>query len=400
MTFSGYEDHSSMEITSNNHVAIIVIAAVVGLVWSILMIVMRIYLRLRLIPPLGFDDAVAVFGTIVGIVQTSITLHAVHNGIGKQEDLLSPNDADTVIKGIYIAWLLYPIAVCSSKVSLALLIARLTVVKVELRASYALAGMGVVWGIVSVIVAATQCKLPQPWNIGVSHQCDTMFVRWTVIETGNMLIELLIPGLIIMLLWNLQARFKTKLIVLLAFSVQLLVAIPTIFRLTLLYEMTTRDIRNDRTFALTNAVVLTEITMHFSLMAATFPCLRKFLQAFDTNLGATTHMTTRLDVTGDTGSKGSYALKSLERPSQGTGGSIEQWPRINRRPGRKYQPHTVAAISAGKDSSPQAHGAGGGERERTGNHDIESGSVESDNSQLAIIRRTQYWEVTIESGGK
>ncbi|KAE8318235.1 hypothetical protein BDV41DRAFT_523739 [Aspergillus transmontanensis] len=397
MTFAGYEDHSSLEVSSVNHVAIIVIVAVVGLVWSLLMIVIRIFLRVRLIPPLGFDDAVAVFGTVVGVVQTSVTLHAVHNGIGKQEDLL-----DAGLKSIYVSWLLYLIAVCSSTISLALLIARLTAAKVELRASYVLTGIGVFWGVVSVIVAATQCRLPQPWNIGATHQCDSMaikFVRWAVVETGNMLIELLIPGLIIKVLWNLQARLKTKLSVLLAFSVQLLVAIPTIFRLILLHEMTTEDIRNDRIFAITNTVVLTEITMHFSLMGATFPCLRKFLQAFDTNLGATTHMTEPED-TDKSGSKGGYALRSLERPSQGAGSSFEQWPRHGRRPGRRYQPHTVTTISAGmEDSGPRIEGTDRGNRERTINNDIESGSVESDDSQLAIIRRTQHWEVTVESRG-
>ncbi|KJK65752.1 hypothetical protein P875_00022132 [Aspergillus parasiticus SU-1] len=319
MTFASYEDHSSLEVSSVNHVAIIVIVAVVGLVWSLLMIVIRIFLRVRLIPPLGFDDAVAIFGTVVGVVQTSVTLNAVHNGIGKQEDLL-----DAGLK----------------------------------------------------------------------------FVRWTVVETGNMLIELLIPGLIIKVLWNLQARLKTKLSVLLAFSVQLLVAIPTIFRLILLHEMTTEDIRNDRIFAITNTVVLTEITMHFSLMAATFPCLRKFLQAFDTNLGATTHMTTESEDTDKSGSKGSYALRSLERPSQGAGSSFEQWPRHSRRSGRRYQPHTVTTISADmEDSGPRIEGTDRGNRERTINNDIESGSVESDDSQLAIIRRTQHWEVTVESRG-
>lgn len=164
--------------------------------------------------------------------------------------------------------------------------------------------------------------------------------------------------------------------------------------------MTTEDIRNDRTFAITNTVVLTEITMHFSLMAATFPCLRKFLQAFDTNLGATTHMTTAPDGTDKSGSKGSYALKSLKRPPQGAGGSFEQWPRHSRRPGRRYQPHTVTTISAGmEDSGPCIEGTDRGNGERTINNDIESGSVESDDSQLAIIRRTQHWEVTVESRG-
>lgn len=64
MTFASYEHRSSMEVSVVNHVAIIVIASVVGLVWSLLMIVIRIFLRVRLIPPLGFDDAVAIFGTV------------------------------------------------------------------------------------------------------------------------------------------------------------------------------------------------------------------------------------------------------------------------------------------------------------------------------------------------
>ncbi|KAE8328018.1 hypothetical protein BDV39DRAFT_192407 [Aspergillus sergii] len=350
MSFSGDEDHFSLEVSSANHVAIIVIAAVVGLVWSLLMIVIRIFLR------------------VVGVVQTSVTLHAVHNGIGKQEDLLVPDDADAGLKAFF-----GELFQSSSQ-----------------RRSVGCRSHGILEPLINVIA----------WYILLTCLLAIKFVRWTVVETGNMLIELLIPGLIIKVLWNLQARLKTKLSILLAFSVQLLVAIPTIFRLILLHEMTTEDIRNDRTFAITKTVVLTEITMHFSLMAATFPCLRKFLQAFDTNLGATTHMTTEPDGTDKSGSKENYALKSLERHSQGAGSSFEQWPRHSRRPGRRSQPHTVTTISAGReDSGPRIQGTDRGNRERTINNDIESGSVESDDSQLAIIRRTQHWEVAVESKG-
>ncbi|KAE8349948.1 hypothetical protein BDV28DRAFT_151413 [Aspergillus coremiiformis] len=380
---------SSFAVTPDNHAAFIVIAALVGVIWSIFIIGIRIYLRLRLTPPLGLDDAVAVFGTIVGVAQTSITLHAVFHGIGTREDLLNPTRVEAGLIDIYIAWLLYPIAVCSSNVSLALLIARLTIAKSELRASYILAGMSVLWGIISVIMAAFQCKLPKPWDIG-AHHCESMFVQWAVIETGNMVIELLIPGLIMMMIWNLQARLKAKIIVLLAFSLQLLVVIPTIFRLILL-QQTTEQRRDDRTLTITETVIVTEVTMHFSLMAATFPCLRKFLQVFDMNMGATTHMTTELDPEND-GSNESYRLKSLGRPSWGRRVSLEQWSRSHRQE-RKYQPHTVTTISA--DPTP-GDGHGKVQRQRTIKmHD--RGSVGSDYSQHAMITRTQQWEVKVES---
>ncbi|KAB8244852.1 hypothetical protein BDV35DRAFT_394538 [Aspergillus flavus] len=398
------EDQSSITVRPDDHVALIVIVALVGLVWSLFMLGIRIYLRLRLTPPFGVDDAVAIFGTIpfrkiIGLVQTSVTLHAAFQGVGKREDSLAPAHVENGLKSIYVAWVLYPIAVCSSKVSLALLIARLTIVRFELRASYVLAGVGIFWGVVSVIVAACQCKMPKPWDLG-AHHCDSMFVRWAVIETGNMIIELLIPGLILKVIWNLQARLKAKLTVLMAFSLQLLVAIPTIFRLILLRQTTIDELRNDRTFTITDTVMVTEITMHFSLMAATFPCLRKFLQAFDSNMGATTHMTTDPDDPKNTGSNGSYGLRSLQRQSCAKGSSFEKWPRNSNRYNRKYQPHTVTTVSAGA-SDPRGSPEGGGrlQRQRTRNNDMESGSVESDDSQLAIIRRTQHWEVTVESRG-
>ncbi|KAB8229632.1 uncharacterized protein BDW43DRAFT_322105 [Aspergillus alliaceus] len=305
------------------------------------------YLQLCLTSPLGFDDAVALFGTIVGVPQTSIMLYAVFHGIGKREELLAPTRADLGLKGIYIAWVLYPIVVCSSKVSLALLISRLTVKHAE--------------GVISVFVAAFQ------------YHCHTM--------VGNILIQLLIPGLIIMIIWGLQARMSAKITVLMAFSLQLLVVIPTIFRLILLRRMTDKDLRGDRTFAITKAVIVSEVTMHFSLMAATFPCLRKFLQAFDMNLGATTNMTT--DPDNSNNSNGTYALKPLD--PRGERASVEQWSGCSRHD-RKYQPHTITRISAGEPNSiAPAEGNGKLQRQR------------SDDSQHAMITRTQHWGVKVES---
>ncbi|KAF5862182.1 hypothetical protein ETB97_012079 [Aspergillus alliaceus] len=190
------------------------------------------------------------------------------------------------------------------------------------------------------------------WNKPLSHH---------VIEVGNMLIQLLIPGLIIMIIWGLQARLSAKITALMAFSLQLLVVIPTIFRLILLRRMTNKDLRGDRTFAITDAVIVTEVTMHFSLMAATFPCLRKFLQAFDMNLSATTNMTT--DPDNSDNSNGTYALKPLD--PRGERASVEQWSGCSRHD-RKYQPHTITTISAGEPNSiAPAEGNGKLQRQRT-----------------------------------
>lgn len=48
------------------------------------------------------------------------------------------------------------------------------------------------------------------------------FAQWTVVETVNMAIELLIPCLIAVIVWSLKMPLKTKITVVLAFSLQLL----------------------------------------------------------------------------------------------------------------------------------------------------------------------------------
>lgn len=56
--------HQSVPVTKDNHEAFIVITAVLGLIWTLLVIAIRVYLRTRLNGPFGMDDGAAVFGTV------------------------------------------------------------------------------------------------------------------------------------------------------------------------------------------------------------------------------------------------------------------------------------------------------------------------------------------------
>lgn len=117
--------------------------------------------------------------------------------------------------------------------------------------------------------------------------------------------------------------FQTKSIVVMAFSAQLLVAIPVGYRIVFL-----RDALHSRTpvmFTLTNLTIVTQVVMHFSVMAATFPCFRQFLQAFNNDFGATTKMDTE-ENSGDrsqgNNSNNSYAMSMLRSGGErGVGGS-------------------------------------------------------------------------------
>ncbi|KAF5856873.1 hypothetical protein ETB97_006626 [Aspergillus alliaceus] len=416
MSSSNADGDSYVQVTPDDHSAFIIIAALVGLSWSIFIIGIRVYLRWKLNPPFGFDDAFAVFGTIIGTVQTAVTLDAVRSGIGKKEALLTDDRVESGLKSIYIAWLLYPVVVCSSKISISLLIARLTRTKLHLKASHLLTGFIVLWGVISLFLIAFQCKLPMPWDIGAMDHCRSMFVQWTAVEAGNIFIELLLPCIVILMVWDLRVASTTKITVVMAFSLQLLyvyvailvglelisnkffstllmkrATVPIVVRLVLLQQSTTGDDAADPTFTITDTVLVTEVAMHFSLMSATFPCLRKFLQVFDMNMGATTHLDCEPGGTYYSRSRsgGSYALQSIE---QGSRVGREDMSGTKSRFLTKGQGQTVTTVSGGLTEGADHQGKS--QRNSTMD-DAEMRSIDSDGSQHAIIRRTQ-WEVKVE----
>lgn len=163
--------------------------------------------------------------------------------------------------------------------------------------------------------------------------------------------------------------FQTKVAVVCAFSAQLFVIIPIIFRLHFV-----RDSKNttDATFDSTEIAILTQIVMHFSIMAATFPCFRQFLQAFDSGLGATT----KIGAKPGSGSRkdSSYVLQSLNSARDGSRGK-----------------RSLGGLRP--DSTAQIATAVGG---RLSDRDADNMSIESLGSDQAIWTR-RGWMVQYEA---
>lgn len=278
---------------------------------------------------------------------------------------------------------------------MSLLMARLTRYTQSRIASHVITCLAVAWAVSSVFVLGFHCPGPHPWNSRDMSQCPTFvrrlprlcsptsvhanasakFTRWAVIEAFSMLIELLICGMAVVLVWNLSMATRTKVMVVCAFSAQLLIVIPIAFRLS---SLRSRMYGSDMTFDTTNATVSTQVVIHLSIMAATFPCFRQFLQAFDSGLGATTKIPTELG--SGSQSHSGYALQSLV-------GTCEEGRSINkRRQPAKLRPDATAEIISKatadrRDPSPS-------QTQR---------STDSFGSDKAIIWKTQKWEIRYES---
>jgi hypothetical protein len=195
---------------------------------------------------------------------------------------------------------------------------------------------------------------------------------------------------------------KLKVAVVSAFLLRILIVIPTAVKLSLLR----RDLPGpDATLMSTDVVIATQVTLHYTVMAATFPCMRAFLQAFNSGLGATTGLTTAAVYDSNAYSQGSksgsksgsskantaYALESVDREAE-----ITRAARAARvaafRPDLGHSTTTTVTTAAG-----QHHGARDRQLQDRRCLGVSHISLDSDDLKLPIIKKKLEWEVHHES---
>ena len=73
-------------------------------------------------------------------------------------------------QSVYAATILYVVAIGIAKLSIIVLIGRLTLTKMHLKILQALSAVVVAWTVVAVLVTAFECRLPKPWDL-FGRQC-------------------------------------------------------------------------------------------------------------------------------------------------------------------------------------------------------------------------------------
>ena len=156
------------------------------------------------------------------------------------------------------------------------------------------------------------------------------------------------------------------------------IILPTAFRLELLRKYIPST---DFTFDSTNIIIASQVAMHYSLWAATLPCMRAFLKAFDSGLGATTGLESGGGTNYSNGSKSGYGLRSKDSSfALNTVGSATPAKKSGATVTTSFRPDQASTVTATVTSAPD------GSRK----------SIESDSSKKAIITKTQGYEIRHE----
>lgn len=362
-----------------------VIAAAITTSWSVMVFCVRVYLRLSTKRSFGADDIACAVGMLIGLGSTSATLISVHNGLGNHQNAVSSILLQHFMQSTYAAALLYILAICASKCSAALLVARLKPGKRNSISRHWMTYFTLSWGVVATLLVAFQCNLPDPWNTLNRDRCSNLFAKWVFIEVLSCLIEVMLFGLAANMLWDLQMPFKSKALVLSIFSCRLLIILPTVLRIIYLKGVLADS---DVTYNSVNLIIVTLVVLHYSLMAATFPCLKPFLAAFDKELLDTSKLQSPM-------MGGSY---SRSRRTQDRGYELHSVDKKLSRLSRTdpdFRLHDIHHAAGTSQTNVERTAVAAGPHRRERQH-MDERSTESDGSDVMIIRKTQEWHITTE----
>ncbi|EME40414.1 hypothetical protein DOTSEDRAFT_55637 [Dothistroma septosporum NZE10] len=163
---------------------------------------------------------------------------------------------------------------------------RITTSKKVLRCGYAVLVATGLWALISMGILAFECDMPTPWVLIPLSRCRPIWHIWRGSGIVNGLIELCLSKMAVFLVWNVKMPRKDKIKILMCFGMRLLILIPSVARLKYLYFAV---YGSDFTYDRTDVNVLSQVTMHISIILATVPCAKPFFSVLEGGIFRTPH---------------------------------------------------------------------------------------------------------------
>ncbi|KAL2004969.1 hypothetical protein VTN00DRAFT_2819 [Thermoascus crustaceus] len=301
------EGHRAYILTPTDRSGLVVIVTTLLMSWMVLCFLTRLYTRWAINGPFGLDDLAAGVGTALGICHVGAVMDSVSHGFGKSKTLLDPVRISKAEKAIYAADILFVIAHTAAKASVAFLLRRLGREKRYMRLCDGVLTIISLWGFASLLAIGLKCGLNHPWLL--DGQCKNVLLRWQLITAFDVVTEIGLLSVYVYLIWGLHMRWKGKVVVLIAFGSRVPVIIAAIARVIYLKSALQSP---DPPLNGVDASISTEVLLQYSLMAATIPCMKPFVIAFNTGwgLGTKGNRNSHLRQSDNTGKEGSSSNRS------------------------------------------------------------------------------------------
>jgi hypothetical protein len=108
-----------------------------------------------------------------------------------------------------------------SKISVVTFIRVISPATYNAKATLGLFGLIAAWAITSLVVMIFQCQVPQVWKT-ISNKCIDRDTFWAYSNSVNIIIDLMLIGLPMVLVWKLQIARSRKFVVVGCFAARAL----------------------------------------------------------------------------------------------------------------------------------------------------------------------------------
>ncbi|OIW26306.1 hypothetical protein CONLIGDRAFT_683294 [Coniochaeta ligniaria NRRL 30616] len=261
-------------ITPTDQGGIVVIAAALALIFALVSIVLRLFIRVEFRRRFFGDDAFM-------IIQTGLIFSAVSHGFGKVGKDVSDSDLVAWEKLSYVSDIFYLLTLWSTKISAALLFIRLSPDKTHNVLSHMFMGLSALLATISIFIICLRCQVAEPW-LFVGIQCPGLFARWQTLASFDISSEVLLFLIAIYIVQGLQLALRKKMVVVFAFGLRLpIIAAAAIHLHYQGIAIGSADPSLDGVLP----TVCAEIELCYAVIATTIPCLRPFVFALSTNYG-------------------------------------------------------------------------------------------------------------------
>ncbi|OAA67119.1 hypothetical protein SPI_01695 [Niveomyces insectorum RCEF 264] len=273
-------------VTATDQGGILAIAASLGLVFGIVSLLMRVYVRVECRAAFGKDDMAAVLSMAVTALQSIIVFLAIKRGFGEITSDLTAGDIAGWQRDMYISDVFYLVGMWLTKTSIALLVMRLSRDPSHRILARILLVATCLYGVISLFVVTLRCDLAHPWVVDGAACATTTYARWAAVTALDVLTELALFAGGVWLVRDLQLPWSKKSVVVVAYGLRLPVIVAAAMRLVYLHRtLLGNGAGRDPSLGGIPAAVCTQVELSYAVVAATLPCLKPFMAALNTQYG-------------------------------------------------------------------------------------------------------------------
>ncbi|KAK5701539.1 hypothetical protein LTR97_004354 [Elasticomyces elasticus] len=259
----------------------IVIVGSTAIIWSLMTLAIRVFLRTKINGPFGWDDFACCVATFLAVLYSTICLTQIGFGLGRHSEDVS---ASMIRTSRILGWvnsMIYNCGLSCSTLSMCFLIARVCEVqKRKVRFVYGVAFATSLFGLATMLATALQCRLPEPWNTTRPRHCVNLWALYATTSVAFSALELANVLAATNVVWRLHMPLCPKIQVVTLFALRLLILAPQIIRLRYLHVVLFAD-DSAWQWVRVPLQIINNVIIHLSIILATVPCAKPFLHVLE-----------------------------------------------------------------------------------------------------------------------